>query len=168
MSGARIRLDSAEVDRALERLISLGRRPEPALKNIGLHLVQSTKERFVQERAPDGSAWAPLTPAYAATKKGPGILRELGNAGGLMGSITYKVSGHQVEEGTNKVQAAVHQFGATIVPRNGEALAFSLGGEAVFAKSVTIPARPYLGVSADDEAEILAILEDFVADATGR
>src|SRR3546814_7144 len=143
-------------------------RPEAPLKNIGLHLVHSTKDRFLEERAPDGLPWAPLNPAYAAAKRGPGILRELGNAGGLMGSISYEVTGNQLEWGTNKVHAAVHQLGATIRPRTAEALVFPIGGETVIAKSVTIPAREFLGVSADDETEILAILEDFIADATGR
>lgn len=166
MSGARIVVDDAQLRDALQRLARLGK-AQGVLKSIGMHLVQETKRRFREAKGPDGQAWAPLHPLYAATKRGPGILRELGNAGGLMGSITYQVEGNRLTVGTNKIHAAVHQFGATIVPKTAPALAFRLGGETVLAKSVTIPARPYLGVSREDEAEILTIIGDFVARATG-
>lgn len=168
MSGISLTLDDEEVMRALERFATLGGRKEAPLKNIGLHLTQSTKDRFLTERSPDGEPWEPLNPLYAASKQGPGILRERGNAGGLMGSLTYLVDGDSVEVGTNKIHATVHQLGATIRPRTADALVFSMGGETVAAKSVTIPARPYMGISAEDQTEILAIMEDFISSATRR
>lgn len=42
--------------------------------------------------------------------------------------------------------AAIHQFGGTIVPKNGKALKFQSGGRWFTVKSVTIPARPFFPV----------------------
>jgi phage virion morphogenesis protein len=52
-----------------------------------------------------------------------------------------------VAVGTNRVYAAIHQ----------------LGGQAGRGRKVTIPARPYLGVSAADRVRILAVLKWFLA-----
>ena len=35
----------------------------------------------------------------------------------------------------------------------------------MFVKEVTIPARPYLGVSAEDMEEVRAVMADFLKDA---
>lgn len=78
--------------------------------------------------------------------------------GGLQGSITFRTGPDQVAVGTNKVYGAVHQFGATIRPK-GRALVFNLGGRKVFARSVTIPARPYLGFGAEDRQAVLDALD---------
>jgi phage virion morphogenesis protein len=166
MSGVTVTVDTAEVTAALDRLVKLGADPSPALKNVGVHLVQSTQERFQQEKAPDGSAWPALDPDYRAGKRGPGILREAGMRGGLMGSITWSLQGQRLTVGTNKVYAAIHQFGGTIKPKTQPALIFRIGGRLAFARQVTLPARPFLGVSAEDAAEIQAIFEDFAEMAT--
>lgn len=164
MAGVTLEVDSAQVREALAGLMRAGRDPTPALKNIGFAWVQSTRDRFIAQVSPSGSTWAPLNPAYAAAKRGPGILRELGMAGGLMGSIHHQVpDSRTLLVGTNKVQAAVHQFGATIRPVRARSLVFRLGGRLIFAGSVRVPARPFLGASTDDLSEALAIVADFVA-----
>lgn len=38
----------------------------------------------------------------------------------------------------------VHEFGATIFPRKAKMLRFVIDGKVIFARSVTIPARPYM------------------------
>lgn len=134
-----------------------------ALKNIGQALVQSTRKRFAREEAPDGTAWQKLNPEYAKTKRGAKILQEQGMRGGLLGTIVWQLGARQVEVGTNKVYAAIHQFGGTIVPKRADFLAFRLGGRLVFARKVTIPARPFLGISAADRGKILDIVADHIA-----
>ena len=86
--------------------------------------------------------------------------------GGRFASLTSQVEGNVLRVGTNKVYAAVHQFGGTIRPRAAPRLAFRLGQRLVFAGTVTIPARPFLGISDDDRATILEGFEDFAARAT--
>jgi phage virion morphogenesis protein len=133
------------------------------MKALGPLLVSSTRDRITQERAPDGGAWPRLNPAYAAGKRGPGILRERAMRGGLFGSLTSQVEGRTLRVGTNKIYGAIHQFGGTIRPRSAPRLAFRLGQRLVFASSVTIPARPFLGISDEDRATILEVFEDFAA-----
>jgi phage gpG-like protein len=53
-----------------------------------------------------------------------------------------------------RIYAAIHQFGGTILPKKAKRLVFTLKGKTVFATRVTMPARPYLGVSAENAAEI--------------
>ena len=57
--------------------------------------------------------------------------------------------------GTNVIYAAIHQLGGKIVPKNATHLVFRLATGVVLAKSVTLPARPYLGIS-DDDQEMIA------------
>ena len=72
--------------------------------------------------------------------------------GYLRGQMTWQLVGDRtVEIGSNLPYAAVHQFGATIKPRAAKVLMF----RGHVAKSVTIPARPYLGLSDEDRSEIV-------------
>lgn len=161
------RIDATAAAEAFDRLARVVRDPEPILRAIGVGLVQVTQDRFESATAPDGSSWAALNPLYAATKRGPGILRESAMRGGLMASITFETSSDAVQVGTNKVYAAIHQFGGTIKPKSGDALVFRIGGQLVFARSVTIPARPFLGIGPADEEMILDVVEDALDRAAG-
>lgn len=159
MTGARIeaKLDDKNILAALGRLRDVGVVGEGLMRRIGPGLVANIQARIDRGVDPDGSAWKPLNPAYAALKQGGGILRGRGMQGGLEGTLTFRVSGSSIEVGSGKVYAAVHQFGATIVPKNAKALVFRMGsgGGLVHAKKVTIPARPYLGFSEADRLTVL-------------
>lgn len=132
------------------------------LKNIGEALLKSTRKRFAREVSPDGKPWQQLNPQYKAGKKGNKILQGAGMRGGLLGTIVYQVNGSRMELGTNKIYAAIHQFGGVIMPKNANALVFRMGGKLIFAKKVTIPARPYLGISAADRDTIGEIILDHI------
>ena len=56
----------------------------------------------------------------------------------------------------------MHQFGATITPKTARRLRFELGGKTVFAKKSVIPARPYLGVSAQNAHDLEAAAAKFI------
>jgi len=185
MTGVKVRVkaDTRDLTAAMSQLRKAGGDAaiQVALKSIGELLLNSTRERMNKQVGPDGRPWAPLNPAYAGTaadrtkggkvktrgvKKGPKILQASGQ---LFGSLRYQISGEQLQLGTNKIYAAVHQFGAVIKPRNAPALVFWLGGKLVHAQKVTIPARPFLGLSADDRSNVLeAIQEVYEADWSGQ
>lgn len=165
MSGVSITIDDSQVEDVLAKLLAAAGDLSPVLKNIGEYEAQSTKNRIVKGISPDGSAFAPLNPLYAKVeKKGPGILR---GATGRLAEIVYQVGGDTVAIGNDIVYGAIHQFGGVIKAKNAPALIFSLGGRKVQVKSVSIPARPYLGLSTEDQAEILAIVADHFILATG-
>ena len=134
-----ITIDDAPVRRALQRLQDSGTRLKPALEDIGEAMRLSTEERFSREEDPDGRPWKPLNKKYRKRKKHPKILTESTN---LRGRIDFETTPDGVRIGTNVIYGAIHQ----------------LGGQAGRNKSATIPARPYLGVSADDKETILRIL----------
>jgi phage virion morphogenesis protein len=168
MAGAQIKITVKDkpVTDALARLVRGGGPLIACLKNIGVALVKSTRARFAAQAGPDGKPWAKLNPDYAKGKRGPKILQEHGH---LLGSIVYQLTGRRLAVGTNLVYGAIHQFGGVIVPRSASALVFRMGGHLVFARKVTIPARPYLGVSPGDQKTILGIIQDHAEEAwSGR
>ena len=94
--------DWAAASSAFQRLQHAMADTTPITRAIGVGLVTSTQDRFDDEVDPDGSAWAPLNPTYAAGKRGAGILRESAMRGGLQGSITYRAGRTEVQVGSNK------------------------------------------------------------------
>lgn len=109
------------------------------MANVGEALVSSTIMRFDAEQGPDGQKWKPSKRAAAEGGK------TLTDTARLRKSIDYAATPAKVMVGSNVVYARIHQ----------------LGGKA--GKGVTLPARPYLGVSKDDMEEVKAILADFLA-----
>ena len=170
---AQIRLTGTmrEITSALDRIAALGRNPSRVLAAVGEELIQSTQRRFETQTAPDGTPWAPLNPHYAADKAavrpGAGILTYTQH---LRRGISRYVDGRTLVWGSNLDYAAVHQFGAVIKPKAGggdpkKSLHFALGGRTLMVRSVTIPARPYLGFTAEDRLTVIEELEDALARA---
>ena len=117
-------------------------------KKIGEVLVSSTKKRFEDETAPDGTKWPK---SYRASAKGGQTLSDKGR---LKNSISYQASATKVEVGTNVKYAHVHQEGMEIKAKNAKFLRFRVGGGWAKKKKVTIPKRPFLGISDEDMEEI--------------
>ena len=149
MAGARF--DGTAAIEHLSGLVDAINDPSPLLAELGEYGLRSTRARFKTQTAPDGTAWAALQPWYQKEKR-RNKNRILALNGYLRGQMTWQLVGDRtVEIGSNLPYAAVHQFGATIKPRAAKVLIFR--GHA--AKSVTIPARPYLGLSDEDRREIV-------------
>ncbi len=161
MSGASISvtISDAGVRRGFEQLARLMTNTRPVMAAIGTELVASTHMRFVTQTDPDGQAWQALNSEYAEGKRNSRILTESGR---LRDSINSRPSNDQVLVGTNVIYAAVHQFGAVIQPRSASHLYFRMGGNLIVANKVTLPARPFLGISSDDQTAIAEIVFDFV------
>ncbi|ODN71183.1 phage virion morphogenesis protein [Methylobrevis pamukkalensis] len=160
MTGVTLKVDDAAVIAGLARVADAGLDPNDVLQNIGEYLRDAVQDRFDAEAGPGGVKWAPLNPLYAATKKGRGILRESGD---LHENIVWQIIGGALHVGTNRLHARVHQFGATIKPKSAAALVFQLGTRVIHAASVTVPARPFLGIDDEDRREILDIVADHLA-----
>jgi phage virion morphogenesis protein len=169
MAGATITATFEGLDRVAAALVAterLGRRPEAFLATLGAKLASNTRDRIQDGKAPDGSRFAALSPRYIPWKRGPSILIGAGMKGGLLDSITSRASGTEVAVGSNKVYAAIHQFGGVIRPKKaGGLLIFRTAGGEVWgaARQVTIPARPYLGMSTTDVDDLLDAAEDRIA-----
>lgn len=132
----------------------------PVMRQIGRQMIESTKQRFPRGEAPDGTKWAPKSPAtlaaYGARKSNRIDTRPLfGPTGLLSQQIFYDATRDGVEWGSNRVQAAVMQWGAA----KG---AFGTTARGAPIPWGTIPARPFIGVSQDDETQIVQILTEWL------
>lgn len=154
---------------------------KPAMKEIGEDLVTSTKARFASATSPDGAPWAAnsqvtidrflglhitnyrkdgsIIPNRNLKKDGSLSKQGAARAGAktpltgetktLRSTINYQLDGNSsVRIGSPKVYAAMQQFGGT------KAQWPHLWGD--------IPARPFLGVSNADKANILDIIGNYL------
>lgn len=143
-------LDTDAADSALAQMLHDGEDLTPLMQNIGMLLEASAKFRIRSSNtSPENVSW----PKSLRAKEDGG--KTLFDSGRLEESIQYIAGPNQVEVGSNVIYAAVHQTGHTITAKAGGALHFALpGGGYATVGSVTIPARPYLGVSDIDEEDI--------------
>ena len=150
MAGATVEFDLRELD-GLARLLNGARLDdggrERLLGDIGVEMAAATQARIAgpEKRDPQGNPWKALAEKtreyYAKYLPGPRSL--LWGKGGLLDSVTSKAGGPwSVLVGAAREYAAVHQFGWP---------------------EKNIPAQPYLGVSAEDAADIAAITRRFLA-----
>lgn len=155
-------IDASPLSALARRLAAVDADRRAPLEAIGGAWESSTKARFQTGRAPDGTPWRPSLRAKQGGKT-------LVLSTRLRESIVHKVDGDTVEVGTNVAYAAAHQFGATIRPKkSGGLLRFRLpNGAFVSAKQVTLPARPFIGIEANDYLTFTEILEGFVEARTG-
>ncbi len=118
--------------------------PSELLEAVGAELESQTRRRVESGGPdPDGEPWQPWSDAYAKTRRGGhGLLR---SEGGLLDSIQSLVSGNILETGSNLVYAAIQQFGGTSEMPAGPR---------------EVPARAWLGISADDARELDQLVSD--------
>jgi len=119
---------------------------------IGALGESQTRRRITDEKtAPDGTPWK-------ENWTGTSILLATGQH--LLSSITNIASADEAEWGSSWELAHVHQDGAVITPKNAKALVFNVGGKLIHAKKVTVPAREFVGLSSDNEREMVELVTD--------
>lgn len=165
MAGAAIEItaNDKKVTELLERIRKKLGDLTPAMKIIGSTVRASVIRNFEKSGRP--SKWKKHSRLTEKRRgKGAKILMGQGLAGGLAASINYKADKDNVKIGTNKIYAAVHQFGA----KKG-----SFGTVAANIKAHTrkmklpwgdIPARPFLVVQKEDWGEVTEALIEFLLD----
>jgi len=148
VSGLTLHTDLTALSRVQSRLAGMTRADRrQLLDDAGAVLESSTRRRIQSDkRGPDGERWPDWSEAYAATRHGGHSL--LSSEGHLLDSIRPDVRGDEVEVGTNLVYGAIHQFGGAEV-------------------GMAIPARPYLGVSTEDQSDILGVVDAWADDLLG-
>ena len=152
MTAVNIELDINELSRVLDKAVARLSRPKLMFAEMGEELLAIHFARFTAQQAPDGTPWTPLKEWYRESKK-KNADKILTLDGHLSGTLRYQASDTGVVFGSDRPYAAIHQFGGTITAKNAKAL--NVQGRPV--KSVTIPARPWLGLSIDDEQRLLDI-----------
>ncbi|MDF0377688.1 phage virion morphogenesis protein [Methylophilus sp. YYY-1] len=137
---------------ALGRLAEGAANPRPAFLAIGEDWVESTKRRFDTGTAPDGSQWAPNKPTTLARKKGN---QPLVAGGTLRDQIAYEADAEGVTIFSTKEYSATQQLGA-------EKGSFGRTKRNSPIPWGDIPARPYIGISPDDELMIEGNVSDYL------
>jgi phage gpG-like protein len=169
MAGAslsiKVKFDDNRIMAALTSLEKAGGNMQLAFQDIGEYLLLSHRERFDKEQAPDGTPWEPLAESTLRRKMLKGVRRGKGEKrkslttgkgtksgainvlarskilverGDLRDTLRYQASSDGLLFGTDRIYGATHQFGDE--ERN-------------------IPSREYLGLSEEDQAEIIAIID---------
>lgn len=156
MSSVSVKVDG-DVQRLMQRLGRIAGMDKAGINNaIAEGLRTSTIERFQAEKSPEGKKWKQ---SIRAREEGG---KTLTKSTALRSSIRSDSSADGLAIGTNDIRAATHQFGDTriIKAKRKKALRFRVNGRWVSKKEVkvTIPARPFLGVSEEDEEEIKKLL----------
>jgi phage virion morphogenesis protein len=182
MPGARLIIDD-ELTPVISAIGMQVAHPGELTSAFAAHLLTSTQRRFEREFGPDGQKWAPLAKRTTMQKirgRRRGSANILRVSTRLYSSLIAQSDVLSAEVGTNVEYAGPHQFG-------GEIQHFARSQRASFKKirkrysfvqrgtkgsiernitigehSVRIPARPYLGFSAADRAELMAIGRDWL------
>lgn len=173
---ARFSIDSEggqEIERRLGRLVGAFENLEPLMAKIGIYLESATILRFEDQRGPDGRKWQQ---SERARRDGGKTLVDTSQ---LRSSITHQSSARRAEVGTNKIYGGIHQYGMnesvsvsahtrTVTSAFGKPLPGGLTyAVAGFERLMNMPARPFLGLSSEDEEEIGFLIEDHVSAAIG-
>jgi len=148
-----VTIDDSQLQAALQRLEYAGIDLSPAMRKIAGALEKVTEDNLEAEGRPK---WQPLaestkhgrlggSKAYkkngelsaAAQRRKDAGFRILQHSGQLASSVSTDYDSNQAVIGSNKVYAAIHQF----------------GGEAGRGRKVNIPARPYLPITTDGKLQ---------------
>lgn len=137
-------------------------------------ILEGERQIFADKVGPDGEVWQerqervethPLMnktgALMAAATGGPGHVKRIGDRELITG----------VQKGTSGslAGAAIHQYGGTIRAVRAQFLRFRLNGRWVMTKQVKIPARPYIGINAENHNKLFDDIGDGVmAEVFGR
>ena len=148
----KITLNDNQAIQKLTGIASQLQHPRKLYGLLGETLKKIHADRFKAEVAPDGKKWQPLSPITREIKGNDQILKQ---GGYLSQKTAYNYDDNRLEFGSDAKYAKLHQFGGVIRPKKGKRLKFGKGSNAVYAKQSKIPARPWLGVNAQDEQKLL-------------
>ena len=151
-----LRFDLKDLFKVSDGLKRLGGETEVFMRRIAQTLTAAAKERFVDETDPEGNKWKKGVKNGGQTLTLSGLLRR---------SITNTSDDKTAVIGTNRIYAGIHQFGGVITAKKSKYLRFKINGREVFAKSVVIPAGPFLGVSETDKDAVKDELNTLLTEA---
>jgi len=128
---------------ALASFGDVGRRA--LLSDIGEEVISQTRQRFRDEKAPDGTAWKRSQRAEA---EGGQTLTDTAR---LKNSLSRNVDADSVEVGFDVIYAAIHQ----------------LGGEAGRGHEIVLPPRPSLPEGAEEIDSLDVLVDGLIARLVG-
>lgn len=167
------RLEYQPVLKALRKAADEMGNSRPLMRSIAGIMMRAVEDNFEQEGRPK---WKDLQPGTKAARAREGTWpgKILQRSGGLVSSMQQDFDAHQAVAGTNKIYAAIQNFGGrtsphVIRPRTKRALSF--GG--IVVRSVNhpgsnIPAREFLRLTPRDTRDIIEAARLHYARALAR
>jgi phage virion morphogenesis protein len=137
------------------------------MARIAARLNSYIDENFKAEGRPK---WKPLNPLYEAEKRASrGVAHILQTSGALARSVQPNYGKAFAQVSTNKIYAAIHHYGGEIKPKPGakRSIKFAMGGRTFIRRKITIPARPFMTITDEDEQKITTELQNFIAKKLG-
>jgi phage virion morphogenesis protein len=164
MTGVTYQFDNKAVLRQLNATAAVLGTPDPILRDMGGYLMEAHRLRFAAQQTPDGKPWTPLSPRYKARKEKNKdkilILR-----GHMMETLRYQIDAEGLLFGSDRIYAALMHFGG-IIKRTSRKKKSTSADDAAKGGAV-FPARPFVGTSAEDDEELLAIAKRHMEAAIG-
>ena len=159
-------------------------RAEPLLRSMGERLLEFHQQRFRDQKSPEGVPWKELSPRYRARKR-KNQDKVLTRDGHLRNTLRWQVNADELLFGTDRVYGAIHQFGGSIeiAARSQQAYyrqkkdgeidnQFVRKRKSNFAQwhtlpayKISIPARPWLGVSKAEGATLIDMAKNYLQGA---
>lgn len=190
MAGASLALDYRDALQVLLAIEETVKFPQAMLQDMGEKLLELHQQRFTEQKSPDGTPWQSLSARYQKRKR-KNADKILTRDGHLRNTLRWQVNANQLLFGTDRDYGAIHQFGGTIQIKSRPQQAYyrtkrnsdgktEVGNQFVSKKksnfsrwhtlpnySITIPARPWLGISATDTERLLEIARQSFQRKTG-
>lgn len=156
------RLEYKPILNALRRAAGEMGNTRPLMRSVAGIMFRAVEDNFEQDGRPK---WKDLHPGTKLSryKQGTWPGKILQRSGGLASSIQQQFDQREAVVGTNKIYAAIHQFGGKTAPhviRPKTKRALSFGG--IVVRQVNhpgsdIPARPFLRLTPGDLREIILV-----------
>lgn len=189
MSGVTLTLDWRNALSLLLETEQRLRSPAPLLDKMGEALQGFHRQRFKDQESPDGEAWQELSSRYRKRKK-RNKDKVLTRDGVLRNTLRWQIRGSELLFGTDRPYGAIHQFGGIIeiAARSQQAYYREVRGEkikgqivrkvknqfvskkranysewnTIGAYSISMPARPWLGVSDSERLRLMDIATHYL------
>ncbi|ALU41936.1 phage virion morphogenesis protein [Pseudoalteromonas rubra] len=146
MAGVYINITGDGIE-TLQTIEQRSKAPDDMLDDIGAFLDMDVTKRFLDELAPDGTRWQQSEAARTGQGRDPEVPGlTLTDKRNLAGSVTHNVDNGVLEQGLGEEYSAIHHF----------------GGKAGRKHSVTLPARPIIGIEQYQAGEVLGIVSDWL------
>lgn len=169
-----LELNTDELEVVIFRLGAAMDDKTEVMQGIGEYMVQITQDRMLAGTQPDGQQFAPRSQTtidmYVA--RGQSYGQPLNRTSDMRSGIAYAAAADSVDFGSGAIQAAVMQFGAAQGsfgaqigrtrptdkrPKSQDYFITLPWGD--------IPARPFVGLSENDDANIIDLISEYLDEA---
>lgn len=184
MAGVHLEFIGREALAAIQAGADALAKPTALQRDLGELLLIIHRARFRSQVAPDGTPWQVLSPGYLKRKR-KNKDKVLTLDGTMSSTLRYQIDGDDLLFGTDRPYGAIHHFGGKIERQARQSTVYfhqAKSGEVgqLFVKksksnfaqdvkigpyTISMPARPWLGVGDQDQPRLLERVQVFLEEA---